>query len=152
MNSSARAGEGPDDDIYLRPLFLCRVQAGLPSPADDHVDEERLNLNRFIFRNPSSTILHRIEDDSLEGFGIFKGDILVIDMSPEFEEGHLLLVEVGGKKVIRLAVKLRGGCCFPAEVLIGVPPCQPFSKQGWCARPHLGIARRNILRGRVPLP
>lgn len=108
MNSSARAGEGPDDDLYLRPLFQCRVQAGLPSPTDDHVEEERLNLNRFIFRNPSATILHRVEDDSLEGFGVFKGDILVIDMSLEPEDGKLLLVEVGGEKVIRLAVKLRG--------------------------------------------
>lgn len=107
MNRSARAGEGPDEDIYLRPLFLCRVQAGPPSPADDYV-EERLNLNRFIFRNPSSTILHRVEDDSLDGFGIFKGDILVIDRSLQPEDGKLLLVEVGGEKVIRLAVKLRG--------------------------------------------
>lgn len=108
MNSNARAGEGPDDDIYLRPLFLCRVQAGPPSPADDHVEEERLNLNRSIFRNPSSTVLHRVEDNSLEGFGVFKGDILVIDMSLEPEDGKLLLIEVGGEKVIRLAVKLRG--------------------------------------------
>ena len=108
MNRSTRSGEGPDDDIYLRPLFQCRVQAGPPSPADDHVEEERLNLNRFIFRNPSATILHRVEDDSLEGFGVFKGDILVIDMSLEPGEGKLLLVEVGGEKVIRLAVKRRG--------------------------------------------
>jgi DNA polymerase V len=99
--------EDPDDnDIYLRPVFLCRVQAGHPSPADDYVDE-RLNLNRFIFRNPSSTTLHRVEDDSLEGFGIFKGDILVIDRSLQPEDRKLVLVEVGGEKVIRLAVKLQ---------------------------------------------
>jgi DNA polymerase V len=107
MNRTARASEEPDeDDIYLRPLFLCRVQAGPPSTADDHV-EERLNLNRFIFRNPSSTILHRVEDDSLEAFGIFRGDILVIDRSLQPEDRKLVLVEVGGEKVIRLAVQLR---------------------------------------------
>lgn len=134
MNRSARAGEGPDDDIYLRPLFQCRVQAGPPSPADDHVEEERLNLNRFIFRNPSATILHRVEDNSLEGFGVFKGDILVIDMSLEPEDGKLLLVEIDGEKMIRLAVKsgedlicstggdthVREGLCEGAAKTLGV--------------------------------
>lgn len=106
MNRTARAGEDPDeDDIYLRPLFLCRVQAGPPTPADDYV-EERLNLNRFIFRNPSSTILHRVKDDSLEEFGIFRGDILVIDRSLQPEERKLVLVEVEGERVIRLVIKL----------------------------------------------
>jgi DNA polymerase V len=107
MNHSARVSEEPDDDdIYLRPLFLCRVQAGPPSPADDSV-EERLNLNRFIFRNPSSTILHRMEDDSLEAFGIFRGDILVIDRSLRPVDRKLVLAEINGDRVIRLVVKVQ---------------------------------------------
>ena len=128
------------------------MQAGHPCPADGDVEEERLNLNRFSFRNPSSTSLHRVEDDSLKGFSVFKRDNLVIDMSLEFEDGQLLSVKAADEKVIRLAVKLRGGCCFPPKVFTGGPPCQPFSKQSGCARSHLGIARRNILCACVPLP
>lgn len=121
MSRSARVCEGPDDDIYLRPLFMCRVQAGPPSPADDSVEEERLNLNRFIFRNPNSTVLHRVKDDLLETFGIFKGDILVVDMSLEPEDRKLVLVEVGDEKVIRLVVRfqeklfLAAGCDVDAH-------------------------------------
>jgi DNA polymerase V len=91
------------DDIYLRPLFLCRVQAGPPSSADDSM-EERLNLNSFIFRNPSTTTLYWVKDDSYQVFDIFKGDILVVDKSLPPEDRKLALVKINGEETIRLIV------------------------------------------------
>jgi DNA polymerase V len=96
----------PDNDLYLLPLFLCRVQAGTPSPADDSV-EERINLNRFIFRNPSSTTLYWVKDDSYQVFDIHKGDILVVDKSLPPEDRKLVLVEINGEETIRLLVKFQ---------------------------------------------
>lgn len=107
MKHSASA-KNPEltDDIYLRPLFLCRVQAGPPSSADDSI-EERLNLNSFIFRNPSTTTLYWVKDDSLQVFDIFKGDILVVDKSLPPEDRKLALVEINGEETIRLIVKFQ---------------------------------------------
>lgn len=105
MKSTAPAkNAGQADDIYLLPLFLCRVQAGSPSSADDTI-EERLNLNSFIFRNPSSTTLYWVKDDAYEVFDIFKGDILVVDKSLPPEDRKLALVEINGEETIRLIVK-----------------------------------------------
>lgn len=108
MMGAARATEEePDEDIYLRPLFSSRVQAGPPSPADDHV-EERLNLNRFVFRNPGATTIHRVRDDSLRPLGVFEGDLLVIDSSLAPEGGRLVLVEIDGERVVRLLAVSQG--------------------------------------------
>ena len=105
MGSAAPAADiEPDNDIYLRPLFLSMVQAGAPSPADDAV-EERINLNRFIFRNPAATTIYRVRDGSLRDFDGFEGDLLVIDRSLAPEGGRLVLVEEAGEQSVRLLVK-----------------------------------------------
>jgi DNA polymerase V len=103
-SAASAAGPEPNDDIYLRPLFSSRVQAGAPSPADDAV-EERINLNRFIFRNPAATTIYRVRDGSLRDFDVFEGDLLVIDRSLAPEGGRLVLVEEDGEQSVRLLVK-----------------------------------------------
>jgi len=108
MKGAAPATEEErDNDIYLRPLFSSRVQAGPPSPADDHF-EERINLNRFVFRNPGATTIHRVRDGSLRPFGVFEGDLLVINASLPPEAGRLVLVEAGGEQAVRLLVVSQG--------------------------------------------
>ena len=44
-------------------LFLCRVPAGFPSPADDYLDE-LLDLNQKLITNKSATFLARAGDRS----------------------------------------------------------------------------------------
>ena len=45
-------------------LFLCRVLAGFPSPADDYLDEF-LDLNKKLIANKSATFLARAEGNSM---------------------------------------------------------------------------------------
>ena len=104
VSAVTAAGLEPGEDIYLRPLFSSTVQAGAPFPADDAV-EERINLNRFIFRNPAATTIHRVRDGSLRDFDVFEGDLLVIDGSLAPEGGRLVLVEEAGEQSVRLLVK-----------------------------------------------
>ncbi len=42
------------------PLFLCRVPAGFPSPADDYLDE-LLDLNEKLITNKNATFLARAD-------------------------------------------------------------------------------------------
>ena len=60
------------------PLFVERVQAGFPSPAQDYV-EQTLDLNDLCIRHPAATYFVRAEGDSMIEVGIFSGDILVVD-------------------------------------------------------------------------
>ncbi len=60
------------------PLFVVRVAAGFPSPADDYV-ENNLNLNDLLIEHPAATFFVRVTGDSMTGAGINSGDILVVD-------------------------------------------------------------------------
>jgi hypothetical protein len=51
------------------PLFLARVSAGFPSPADDYL-EGRLDLNEHLVKHPAATFFVRAAGDSMIGAGI----------------------------------------------------------------------------------
>lgn len=46
------------------PLFLDRVPAGFPSPAQDYV-ERTLELNELCIKHPAATFFVRVEGDSM---------------------------------------------------------------------------------------
>ena len=46
------------------PLFLDRVPAGFPSPAQDYV-ERTLDLNELCIKHPAATFFVRLEGDSM---------------------------------------------------------------------------------------
>ena len=66
------------------PLMGCRVRAGFPSPADDHLEAE-INLHEHVVKRPAATYFVRAEGDSMLGDGIHDGDLLVVDRSLELE-------------------------------------------------------------------
>ena len=39
---------------YQLPLYACAVQAGFPSPADDHM-EGKLDINKHLIKHPTAT-------------------------------------------------------------------------------------------------
>src|SRR5829696_1849921 len=63
------------------PLYLCRVPAGFPSPADEYV-ESQIDLNEWLVRNRLATYIVRVEGDSMAG-EINSGDRLIVDRSLE---------------------------------------------------------------------
>lgn len=68
------------------PLFLSRVAAGFPSPAD-HI-EASLSLDELCVVHPAATFFLRVVGDSMTGLGIFDGDILVVDPLDHAARGH----------------------------------------------------------------
>ncbi len=62
------------------PIFTSRVQAGFPSPADDHL-EDALDLNTHLIHHKEATFFVKAQGDSMLGAGIHQGDILIVDKS-----------------------------------------------------------------------
>lgn len=77
------------------PLYLHRVRAGFPSPADDHL-ERRLDLNEHVIKHPSATYYVRAQGDSMEQYGIYCGDLLIVDRSLEAVNGDVVIAVVDG--------------------------------------------------------
>lgn len=71
------------------PLYLCPIQAGFPSPADDFMDG-RLDLHRHLVRNEAATFFLHVTGDSMLGAGIHDGDLLVVDRSVTADSGRVV--------------------------------------------------------------
>lgn len=85
------------------PLYSSRPQAGFPSPGDDQI-EKVLDINDLVVKHPASTFFVRVEGDSMEGAGIFSGDVLVVDRSLTPKDGSIVVAAVYGEMVVKRLV------------------------------------------------
>lgn len=83
-----------------RPLAPDGVKAGFPSPAQDY-EEDALDINDYLVRNPTATFYVRVEGDSMDGAGIHHGDILVVDRSITARHGHIVVAFVGSERLVK---------------------------------------------------
>jgi DNA polymerase V len=74
---------------------LAVVRAGFPSPALDYPDT-KIDLNTHLIKHPAATFFVRVEGDSMEGKGIFHGDLLVVDKSLDVKNGSIVVAILNG--------------------------------------------------------
>lgn len=86
------------------------VHAGFPSPADDFI-ENRLDLNRALIKNPSSTFYARVKGYSMVDDGVDEGDLLVIDKSLNPYNNCLAVCFLDGEFTLK-RVKKESGCIW----------------------------------------
>lgn len=92
---------GPIYPSYLSlPLFSSRVQAGFPSPADDHL-EASLDLNQHLIKHPASTFFVRASGNSMVNAGINNNDILVVDRSLEPKHGDIIIAALNSELTVK---------------------------------------------------
>ncbi len=82
------------------PLYASSPAAGFPAPGDDMV-EKALDISDLLVKHPASTFFVRVQGDSMEGAGIFSGDILVVDRSVEARSGKIVVAAVNGELVVK---------------------------------------------------
>jgi DNA polymerase V len=82
------------------PLIYSGVQAGFPSPADDHIDA-RLDLNEYLIQHPAATFFVRAIGDSMLGAGIHSGDLLVVDRALRPTDGRVVVAVVDGECTVK---------------------------------------------------
>ncbi|ERL52475.1 LexA family protein [Halomonas huangheensis] len=80
---------------FSAPCFLSRVRAGFPSPADDYMDR-KLDLNEFLIHRPEATFYAWVQGESMEGVGIYDGDLLIVDRAEEARDGDVVLASLNG--------------------------------------------------------
>src|SRR5678815_4020318 len=85
---------------YKLPVFLGRLPAGFPSPADDYI-EGKLDLNRHLIKHPAATFFVRVTGDSMTGAGIHSGDLLIVDRSLEAIDGNVIVAALDGDLTVK---------------------------------------------------
>ena len=96
------------------PYYDTRVQAGFPSPAEDHL-EESLDLNTLVIDNPSATFFVRVAGESMREIGITDGDILVVDRSIESWDNRIVVAVIDSEFTIKRFTKRNGTVVLEAE-------------------------------------
>ena len=79
---------------------------GFPSPADDFVQPD-LDLNKLILKHPSATFFMQVESQDYKKFGVYPGDLLVVDRSISPKPGKAIIVTQQGEfKLLRASIEL----------------------------------------------
>jgi len=66
------------------------IHAGFPNPASDK-NLVSLDLNQLLIRRATSTFLFRVRGNSGEDFGIFDGDVAVVDKALDPRKADLVI-------------------------------------------------------------
>ncbi len=86
--------------IQALPYFPAEVPAGFPSPASDY-EEDRLDLNQHLIKNPPATYFVRATGTSMIGAGIHPGDLLIVDKSLEPKDGNVVIAVMNGEMTLK---------------------------------------------------
>lgn len=81
--------------LYV-PLFGHRVRAGFPSPAQDY-EQKPLDLAEHLIRHPAACYFAIAEGDSMNDYGIFNGDLLIVDRALEPEHNDVIIAAINGE-------------------------------------------------------
>ena len=85
---------------YKLPIFLGRLPAGFPSPAEDYL-EGKLDITKHLVKHPAATFYVRVSGDSMIGAGIHSGDLLVVDRSLEPKNGNVIVAALDGDLTVK---------------------------------------------------
>lgn len=91
---------------YNQSLFEAGVSAGFPSPAADY-KEEKLDLNKYLIKNPPATFFVRVTGDSMVGAGIHHGDLLIVDRSLEAKDKSVVIAVVNRELTVK-RIRIKG--------------------------------------------
>ncbi len=88
------------------PLFMERVQAGFPSPAQGY-EQKAIDLNALMVANPPATYFVRAQGDSMLDAGIREGDMLVVDFSQQPKHGDIVIAKLDDSFTVKRLFKRR---------------------------------------------
>jgi DNA polymerase V len=91
---------------FKLPIYSSKVQAGFPSPGDDHM-EAKLDLNDHLVKHPAATFFVRVAGDSMINAGIHSGDILIVDRSLSPDNHKIVIAAIDGELTVKRLEKRR---------------------------------------------
>jgi len=83
------------------------VRAGFPSPADDYL-EAKLDLTEHLVKHPSATYYIKAMGDSMVDYGIFSGDLLIVDRSLTPQVDDVVIAAIDGELTCKCLGLIQG--------------------------------------------
>lgn len=89
------------------PLYAGRVQAGMPMPADDHI-EDHVDLHSYLVDDPEETFLVHATGDSMIDAGIPDGTLLVVNRRVKPTNGKVVVAAMDGQVTVKYLIMKQG--------------------------------------------
>jgi len=105
---------------HLIPVFLSKVQAGFPSPADDYV-AQKLDINKYLVSHPTATFFVKVAGDSMKNAGILDNDMLVVDRSIDASHGKIDIAIINNEVTVKRLYNKQGKIELHAENELYLP-------------------------------
>jgi len=100
---------------------------GLSTPADEYM-EGGIDLNEQLIKNKPATFFFRMNGDSMNGAGIFSGDVLIVDRSITNVNGKVVIAVLNGEMLVRRLEKtLNKIRLIPETTRLAVIDVDPFA-------------------------
>lgn len=93
-------------NLFFQVPLLGNVKAGFPTGAEE--DLNFMSLDEYLIDNPNSSFMLKVAGDSLEGIGIFKGDIVILEKAKEANRGEIVLALIDGEWTLKIIEKQDG--------------------------------------------
>jgi len=106
------------------------IAAGFPSPAQDYIDL-KIDLNKELIANPSSTFYGRVKGSSMQDAGIMDGDILVIDKSLQPQDGDTAVCFIDGEFTLKY-IKIEPEVVFLIPANPNFKPIKVTEENNFC--------------------
>ncbi|MDB5249583.1 MAG: LexA family transcriptional regulator [Segetibacter sp.] len=101
---------------------------GFSTPADEYM-ERGIDLNEQLIKNKPATFFFRMNGDSMEGAGIFSGDVLIVDRSITNVNGKVIVAVLNGEMLVRRLDKSFNKIrLVPETTKLAVIDVDPFSE------------------------
>ena len=96
------------------PLYSFHVPAGFPSPAADHL-EGHISLDELFAIRAPQVYLVKVEGDSMQGAGIYSGDLVIVDRGREPEHDDIVIAAVNSEPVCKRLYRRDGVVVLKSE-------------------------------------
>ncbi|PKF61039.1 peptidase [Psychromonas sp. psych-6C06] len=90
------------------PITASAGITGFESPASDYL-QLPLSLDALLIEHPSATFIGRADGHSMQGVGIFSGDILIVDRHITAKESDVIVANLNGEficKILNISARL----------------------------------------------
>ena len=89
------------------PIMVSCGMTGFESPATEY-KELGLSLDQLLISHPNATFIGLANGDSMQGVGIFDGDLLLVDRAENVSNGDVIIANYNGEFICKIFDKKKG--------------------------------------------
>lgn len=86
------------------PIALESVHAGFPSVAQDYMVGD-FSLDDHVIPHPETTFIVSVAGDSMQGAGIWDGDLLIVDRGIDPQDGDVVIAAIDGDLTVKRLIR-----------------------------------------------